>query len=140
MTASCVPSTWKSGIVISIFKKGSTSDASNYRPITLRCISCKNMDTIIKTDLISHLYSITLISKHQHGFLSKHSTSTQLLECVNDWAIQISKKNHVDIAYLDFAKAFDSIVRKKLLFKLKAYGVDGLLLNWIESFLTDRVL
>ena len=59
--------------------------------------------------------------------------------CVNDWAIQISKKNQVDIAYPDFAKAFDSIVHKKLLFKLKAYGVHGLFLNWIKSFLTDRI-
>ena len=75
------------------------------------------METIIKNDLISLLYSNKLISKHQHGFLSKHSTSTQLLECVNDWAIQISKKHEVDIAYLDFAKAFDSNVHKKLLFK-----------------------
>ena len=134
MTSSCVPSTWISGIVILIFKKGSTSNAVHYRPITLTCISCKIMDTIIKNHLISNLYSNKLISKHQHGFHSKHSTSTQLLECVNDWAIQISKKRKVDIAYLDFAKAFDSIVHKKLLFKLKAYGVDGLLLNLIESF------
>ena len=85
------------------------------------------------------MYSNKLISKHQHGFLSKHSTATQLLECVNDWAIKKSKKNQVAIVYLDFAKAFDSIVHKKLLFKLKAYGVDGLLLHWIESLLTDRV-
>ena len=134
MTSSCVPSTWKSGIIIPVLKKGSTSDASNFRPITLTRISCKIMETIIKNDLISHLYNNKLISKHQHGFLSKHSTSTQLLECVNDLTIQISKKNQVDIAYLDFAQAFDSIVHKKLLFKLKAYGVDGLLLNWIESF------
>ena len=92
MTASCVPSTWKSGIVIPICKKGSTSDASNYMPITLTCISYKIMETIIKNDLISHSYNNKLISKLQHGFLSKHSTSTQLLECINDWAIQISKK------------------------------------------------
>ena len=105
MTASCLPSTWKSGIVIPIFKKGSTSDASNYRPITLTCISCKIIVTIITNYLISHLYSNKLISKYMHGFLSKHYTSTQLLECVNDWATQIAKKNQVDIAYLDFAKA-----------------------------------
>ena len=84
ITASCVPITWISGIVIPIFKKCSTSDASNYKPITLTCISCKIIETIIKNDLISHLYNNKLISKHQHGFLRKHSTSTQLLECVND--------------------------------------------------------
>ena len=72
-----------------------------------------------ENDIISHLYSNKSISKHQHGFLSKHSTSRQLLECVNDWAIQISKKNQVDIAYLDFAKAFDSVVHKNYCLHLK---------------------
>ena len=84
MSASCIPTIWKSGIVVSIFKKGSTSNVSNYRPITLTCITCKIMETIIKNDIISHLWKHKLISKHQHVFLTKHSKSTQLLECAND--------------------------------------------------------
>ena len=47
MTASCVPSAWKSGIILPICKKGSTSNASNYRPLTITCISCKIMETIM---------------------------------------------------------------------------------------------
>ena len=96
------------------------------------------MKAIIKNDLISHLYNKKLNSKHQRGFLSKYSPFTQLVECVNDWTIQISKNNQVDIAYLDFAKAFASVVHMKLFFKLKAYGVDSLLLNWIQSLSTDH--
>ena len=70
------------------------------------------MEAIIKDDIISHLWKQKLISKHQHGFLTKHSTSTQLLECATDWSISLSNKKQVDVAYLDFAKAFDSIVHK----------------------------
>ena len=39
---------------------------------------------------------------------------------------------------LDFAKAFDTVPHKRLLVKLKAYGIDGLTLKWIESFLKNR--
>ncbi len=37
--------------------------------------------------------------------------------------------------YLDFAKAFDSVVHAKLIHKLKSYGIAGRLLNWISAFL-----
>ena len=39
---------------------------------------------------------------------------------------------------LDFAKAFDKVSHAKLVQKLKAYGIDAILVRWIESFLTGR--
>jgi hypothetical protein len=44
----------------------------------------------------------------------------------------------VDILYVDFKKAFDSVVHSKLICKLKAYGITGNLLIWIENFLYNR--
>ena len=79
-----------------------------------------------------------LISKQQHGFLAKHSTCSQLLECVNDWSIALNIRNSTDVIYIDFNKAFDSVVHSKLLQKLIAYGVGGNLLHWLTSFLTNR--
>ena len=40
---------------------------------------------------------------------------------------------------MDFAKAFDKVPHRRLLRKLQHYGIQGLLLNWLESFLTQRV-
>lgn len=40
--------------------------------------------------------------------------------------------------YLDFKAAFDSVVHTKLLYKLKLFGIGGNLINWIESFLSER--
>ena len=40
--------------------------------------------------------------------------------------------------YLDFRKAFDSLLHQRLLKKVEAHGIDGSLLRWIESFLTGR--
>ena len=44
----------------------------------------------------------------------------------------------MDVIYVDYQRAFDSIVHTKLLSKLSAYGVSGGLLDWIETFLTNR--
>ena len=47
-------------------------------------------------------------------------------------------RDSVDVAYLDFSKAFDSVPHKRLLYKLHAYGIRGKLLQWVEAFLTER--
>jgi hypothetical protein len=46
--------------------------------------------------------------------------------------------SQVDSIYLDFCKAFDSVVHSKLIYKLKQYGFSGKLLLWLECFLSDR--
>ena len=52
-------------------------------------------------------------------FLATKSTSTHLLECCLDWNTAIRSKNGIDVVYLDFAKAFDYVVHKKLINKLR---------------------
>jgi hypothetical protein len=44
----------------------------------------------------------------------------------------------MDIAYLDFAKAFDKVPHQRLLKKIRGYGIQGRVYSWIEDFLTDR--
>jgi ribonucleases P/MRP protein subunit RPP40 len=44
----------------------------------------------------------------------------------------------VDIVYLDFAKAFDTVCHSKLILKLQAFGITGRLLGWIRAFLGNR--
>jgi len=45
------------------------------------------MERVIANQMLSYLRAHNLISKHQHGFLSKHSTVSNLLESVNDWTL-----------------------------------------------------
>jgi len=136
---STLPDIWKSAVVTPVFKKGSPSSVSNYRPISLTCIICKIMESIIKDSLISYLLENRLITKQQHGFLAKHSTCSQLLECVNDWSFELNCRHSVDVAYIDFQKAFDSVVHSKLCHKLSSYGITGNLHAWLANFLADRV-
>ena len=133
-----LPSQWLQAFVTPIFKKGATSDPSNYRPISLTSTCCRVMERIINAHLINYLLSNRLITKHQHGFLSKHSTCSNLLETVNDWTLALDNHLKTDTIYIDFQKAFDSVSHPKLLSKLASYNIRGDLFFWIAAFLNNR--
>jgi len=78
------------------------------------------------------------IIKHQHGFLSKHSTTTNLLESTHDGIVALYSSCNVHIVYVDFSRAFDSIVFSKLLTKLEQYDITGKLLNFISALIHKR--
>ena len=44
----------------------------------------------------------------------------------------------IDSVYMDFAKAFDTVPHKRLMAKLRTYGIRGNILNWISAFLSQR--
>ena len=92
---------WKLASVIPVFKEAFPSNPANYRPISLTCISCKLLEVEIMEAVMSHLLAHKLINKHQHGFLSKKSTTTQLLESTLDWNIALNRRNSVNVIYLD---------------------------------------
>ena len=48
------------------------------------------------------------------------------------------QKNQIDLAILDFSKAFDTVPHRRLLQKLAYYGIRDKLLTWISNFLTNR--
>jgi len=52
--------------------------------------------------------------------------------------IALNIRNSLDIIYLDYAKAFDSVVHSKLLAKLACYGTNHMVIAWIKCFLLNR--
>ena len=124
--------------VVPVFKKGQSGDPCNYRPISLTCIACKLMECGVKDTMLTFLKNCGILNASQHGFMMSKSTTTQLLECNFDWNAAIKNKHGVDVVYLDFAKAFDSVVHSKLIVKLRSYGVSDMILRWIDAFLSNR--
>ena len=114
--SSSVPDEWRLATVIPVFKKGCPSSPNNYRPISLTCIPCKIMESIIKDHKLTFLNANNLISANQHDFTPNKSTFTQLLECVHDWASAVESRSPVHVIYIDFKKAFDSVSLTKLLY------------------------
>ena len=88
-----MPKEWKLASVTPIFKKGKSCDVSNYRPISLTSVYCKIIESLIIDDLLSNLLSKCLITRQQHGFLARRSTGTQLVDCLNDWTLNIESKH-----------------------------------------------
>ena len=52
--------------------------------------------------------------------------------------ISFDSRKQVDIAILDFSKAFNTVPHDRLLYKLENYGIVGPLHQWLSSFLTQR--
>ena len=44
----------------------------------------------------------------------------------------------MDVIYMDFQKAFDTVPHRRLISKINAHGIRGQLLQWIGDFLTQR--
>ena len=133
-----LPYIWKDANVTPLFKKGPKNQPSNYRPVSLTCVLCKLMESIIRDNLVDYLQRNNLLSNVQHGFIAQRSCTTNLLATLDAWTQSLDEGNPVDVIYLDFAKAFDSVPHRRLLEKLKAYGITSKLLDWISDFLIGR--
>ena len=133
-----VPSDWKKANISPIFKKGSKSIAANYRPISLTAVLCKLMESFIRDHVMTYLMENILLTVKQHGFICGRSTVTQLLKYLDDCAKCVASGKVVDAIYLDFEKAFDTVPHRRLLEKLKAYGITGEILSWIGDYLRER--
>ena len=133
-----VPRDWRDAHVVPIFKKGAKSKPCNYRPISLTSVVCRLMETLLKNEIIRHLNNNNLIRPSQHGFLPNKSCATNLLTFLERSTSEVDQGNSVDVLYLDYAKAFDKVPHKKLLAKIEALKVNGKILGWIRSWLTDR--
>ena len=134
-----LPAEWTLANVASIFKKGSKLQAVNYRPVSLTCISCKLFEHIVCKHILGHLEDQEILTDLQHGFRSGRSCETQLITTFHDIASAYNKKgSQIDIAVLDFSKAFDTVPHDGLLSKLKHYGIDDKIWLWISNFLKQR--
>ena len=133
-----VPADWGTALITAIFKKGDKSDPGNYRPISLTCIICKILESIIYDHIVQHMIRNKLFSRNQYGFISKRSAALQLLNVLELWCIILDEDGIIDDINMDFQKAFDSVPHRRLLGKLESYGIQGDALGWIQAFLTGR--
>lgn len=133
-----VPSDWRKAVVTPIFKKGDKQLPGNYRPVSLTSILCKVCESLIRDKLMEHLNDNNLLSEDQYGFRPGRSCTTQLLEVLEHWSALMDSSFPIDVIYLDFSKAFDTVPHERLLHKLYTLGIHGNVLTWIQSFLSGR--
>ena len=110
-------------------------DPSNY---SLTSIVCKVMESSVREKILNHLESNKLLSENQHGFMTGRSCTTQLLEVLDVWSRIFEDGDNIDVIYLDFAKAFDTVPHRRLLKMLDGYGIQGKIWIWLHEYLDNR--
>ena len=104
-----VPEDWRTANITPIHKKGDRAEPSNYRPVSLTSQVGKVLETFIRDKIVEHLTENNLLSEAQHGFRKGRSCLTNLLESLESWTEILEEGNCIDVAYLDFRKAFDLV-------------------------------
>ncbi len=83
---------------------------------------------------------LVLISHQQHGVVNGRSCPTLFSSVSHHWTQLLDQMSppDIDVAILDWSKAFDKVSHSILLSKLHNYGICGHLWHWISSFLLHR--
>merc|ERR1712008_543299 len=92
----------------------------------------------IRKHILEHLTTNKILSDRQHGFREGRSCLSNLLEAIEKWTEILDDDDGIDVAYLDFRKAFDLVSHKHLLYKMSKYGINKQVLNWVTAFLSHR--
>ena len=88
--------------------------------------------------LYKYLTEVEILSDCRFCFCKFHSTTTALLDCTNDWYVNINRKLFNMVVLIDLKKALDTVDHKILLRKLECYGIKGEALALLRYYLTNR--
>ena len=132
------PSKLKIAKIHPIHKRGDRTNIENYRPISLLPIFSKILEKLIQKRLQQFLLKHKIITDQQHGFIPKKSTTTAAYSLINTILEGLNNKQYILGIFCDLTKAFDLVNHEMLLIKLEHYGIRGIALQLIRSYLQDR--
>ena len=133
------PSKLKHAKVVPIYKGEDKTDPSNYRPISLLSVFNRIFEKTMYRRLMAYLEINDILCDSQYGFREKHSTEHALIDILNQIQSHFEKGMLSRGVFIDLKKAFDAIDHCILLQKLHHYGIRGIINDWFNSYLTDRV-
>ncbi|KAK4824383.1 hypothetical protein QYF61_014043 [Mycteria americana] len=125
-----VPDDCRHANVTHIYKKGRNEDSENYRTVSLTSVPGKILEWFILSVLNRHVQANQGIRPSQHGFMKGRSCLTKLISFYDKVTCLVDEGKAVDVIYLDFSKAFDTVSHSILLEKLASHGLDGCTLRW----------
>ena len=137
-----VPQSFKTAIVIPTLKEPNLDPScpSSYRPISNLSFLSKILEKIVYSRIESHLSANNLLSPSQSAYRKHHSTETSLLKVTNDILLSLDEGKSVLLVTLDVSAAFDTVNHSMLLRRYeREFGITGTTLNWMTSYLDNRV-
>ncbi|RMC17166.1 hypothetical protein DUI87_05743 [Hirundo rustica rustica] len=133
-----VPDDWKLANVAPIHKKGRKEDPGNYRPVSLTSVPGKIMEQFILSVITQNLQDGQDLRPSQHGFRRGRSCLTNMISFSDQVTHLVDAGRALDVVYLDFSRAFDTVSHSTLLDKLAARGLDRSTLRWVRNWLDGR--
>ena len=136
-----VPASQKSALITPILKKNGLdpNDLKSYRPISNLTFISKLIERIVSQQITVYLNKNSLIPTTQSAYRKGHSTETAILKIFSDINDAADAGNVTLLGMLDLSAAFDTVDGDILLERLRiSYGLNGTVLQWVESFIKDR--
>jgi hypothetical protein len=132
------PDLWKKAQIVPVPKVGQPTTCKDYRPISLLYHLGKLAEQVIITKIKSSL--VTVIEPSRYGYLPHLGTTDAMLQLLDDCTkeLDLTASKYIQLACLDFSKAFDRLQPNILLRKLKSYGINQCIINLLEDFLKRR--
>ena len=132
------PDVLKIACVTALFKAGDKLDPNNYRPISSLPLLNKVFEKLIHKRLTSFFESHEIFTNKQFGFRKNMSTFDAVNNLLNNIYEAMDDKEFLGAVFIDLSKAFDTVPHNILLKKLEHYGIRGVALKLIESYLSNR--
>ena len=138
ISQSTFPDILKCAIVTPIFKKGETINISNYRPISVLPPLSKIFERALYMRLLDFCNKNSIFSAQQFGFTKNKSTLDAIIKLTDSIYDALDSKKFSMSVFIDYRKAFDTINHEILLRKLEHYGIRGVALELMKSYLKNR--
>ena len=120
------------------YKKGSRTEAKNFRPISLLPILSKLIEKTIHDQVQNHCTEHNIFFAFQSGFRGKHSTDTCLTYLHDKILKGFDEGLLTGMIAIDLQKAFDTIDHEILLSKMPLFGFSNNTIKWFRSYLSNR--
>ena len=113
------PDHMKIAKIIQLFKNGTKTHFTNYRPISILPKFSKILEKLLNARLSTFLNANNILSSSQYGFRSGMSTIHAAAELIEQISSSIDNKRYSAGVFIDLKKAFDTVDHSLLVKKLK---------------------
>ena len=126
------PSAWKCSFLVPLHKKGSHSDPENYRGLAVGNNISKLYTKCLNSKISKFVEDKHILSPHQFAFREDYRPSDAIFSLQSSTNYYKHKNKPVYSCFIDFSKAFPSINRTALVYKLGNMGIKG---NMLKLFI-----
>ena len=128
---------WNESVVTPLHKKGDKADPDNYRAVAVSSVIGKLFATILLDRLRNHRNSFCPDPPNQLGFTKNAQTYDHIITMQTIISKYKKLKKPVYAVFVDFKKAFDSVCRQALFYKLTKCGITGKFYNVLKNIYSN---